>query len=136
MAIIATIAAIAVPIISDFTERARIARTIADVKVIESEIAVFEAQNGRLPAALAEINRGVTRDAWGRPYEYLNFAGLGPSDNNRIRKDHNLHPLNSTYDLYSRGQDGDSRAALTARASRDDIIRANDGGYVGLAANY
>jgi general secretion pathway protein G len=77
MAIIATISAIAVPIISDFTEHARIARTIADIKVIESEIAVFEAQNGRLPANLAEINRSATRDAWGRPYEYLNFAGLG-----------------------------------------------------------
>jgi general secretion pathway protein G len=136
MAIIATISAIAVPIISDFTERARIARTIADIKVIESEIAVFDAQNGRLPTTLAEINRSATRDAWGRPYEYLSFAGLGPSEKNGIRKDHNLHPLNSTYDLYSKGQDGDSKAPLTAKASRDDIIRANDGGYVGLAANY
>jgi general secretion pathway protein G len=136
MAIIATISAIVVPIISDFRERARIARTIADIKVLESEIAMFEMQNGRLPADLAEINRTATRDGWGRPYEYLSFAGLGPSDKNRIRKDHNLHPLNSTYDLYSKGQDGDSKSPLTAKASRDDVIRANDGGYVGLAANY
>jgi general secretion pathway protein G len=136
MAILATLSAIVVPIISDFRERARIARVIADIKVLESEIAVFEAQNGRLPATLTEIRRDGLHDAWGRPYEYLNFAGLAPRDRNRIRKDHNLHPLNSTYDLYSKGADGNSQAALTATTSRDDIIRANDGGYVGLASNY
>jgi general secretion pathway protein G len=138
MAIIATLSAIAIPLISDVRERARIARVIADIKVIESEIAVFEAVNARLPADLAEINRGSTRDAWGNPYEYLNFAALGPKDKskNKVRKDHNLHPLNSTYDLYSKGADGDSQAPLTAKASRDDIIRANDGGYVGLASSY
>jgi general secretion pathway protein G len=136
LAIIATIAAIAVPIISDFTERVRIARAIADIKVIESEIAVFEGQNGRLPANLAEINRGATRDAWGRPYEYLNFAATAPKDKSKIRKDLSLVPLNSTYDLYSKGADGESAPPLTAKASLDDIIRANDGGYVGLAASY
>ena len=34
------------------------------------------------------------------------------------------------------GKDGDSKAPLTAQASRDDIIRANDGGYIGLASGY
>ena len=32
------------------------------------------------------------------------------------------------------GKDGDSKSPLTAKASRDDIIRANDGGYIGLAS--
>lgn len=140
MAIIATLAAIAVPIISDFTERARVASAIADIKILESEIAVFEALNGRLPTDLAEIGRGAIRDAWGNAYEYLNFADLdtkgGGKDKAKVRKDHNLHPLNSTYDLYSKGRDGQSHAPLTAQASRDDIIRANDGGYIGLASNY
>ena len=138
MAIIATLAAIAVPIIADVTERARVARAIADIKILESEIAVFEVLNGRLPADLAEIGRGGTRDAWGNAYEYLNFAALDTNgkDKGKVRKDHNLHPLNSTYDLYSKGRDGESQAPLTAHASRDDIIRANDGGYVGLASNY
>lgn len=140
MAIIATLAAIAVPIIADVTERARVARVIADIKILESEIAVFEALNGQLPADLAEIGRGATRDAWGNAYEYLNFAALDTKgkgkDKGKVRKDHNLHPLNSTYDLYSKGRDGQSQAPLTAHASRDDIIRANDGGYIGLASNY
>ena len=52
------------------------------------------------------------------------------------RKDRFLHPLNSTYDLYSVGKDGKTVAALTAKASKDDIIRANDGGFIGLAVKY
>jgi general secretion pathway protein G len=44
--------------------------------------------------------------------------------------------LNSTYDLYSKRKDGQSSSPLTAKASRDDIIRANDGGYIGLASAY
>ena len=64
----------------------------------------------------------------------MNFADAGKKA--KQRKDHSLHPLNSTYDLYSMGKDGDSKAPLTAQASRDDIIRANDGGYIGLASGY
>jgi hypothetical protein len=29
-----------------------------------------------------------------------------------------------------------SQAPLTANTSKDDIIRANDGGFIGLAATY
>lgn len=134
LAIVGTLAAIAVPVIGDVLASSRVIRAIADIKIIESEIAVFEAKNGRLPTSLAEMGRGATRDAWGHAYEYLDFAAATNRD--RVRKDRNLHPLNSTYDLYSKGRDGASQAALTAQASRDDIIRANDGGYVGLASNY
>ena len=34
------------------------------------------------------------------------------------------------------GKDGKSRTPLTAKASRDDIVRAGDGAYVGLASAY
>jgi general secretion pathway protein G len=52
------------------------------------------------------------------------------------RKDRNLVPINTDYDLYSMGADGKSVPPLTAMASRDDIIRANDGQYIGLASRY
>jgi general secretion pathway protein G len=45
-------------------------------------------------------------------------------------------PLNSTFDLYSKGRDGQSQPPLTATASQDDIVRATDGNYVGLASRY
>jgi general secretion pathway protein G len=53
-----------------------------------------------------------------------------------VREDKNLHPLNSDLDLYSIGPDGKTNLPLTAKASHDDIIRANDGGYFGVASNY
>jgi general secretion pathway protein G len=45
-------------------------------------------------------------------------------------------PINSDYDLYSVGKDGVSSGPLTAGPSRDDVIRANDGGFFGLARDY
>lgn len=133
LAIIATLATIAIPLYANVHERARVAVAIADIRILDSEIGVFEAAKGRLPISLAEIGRGTLEDPWGNPYEYLEFAAGPPG---HIRKDHSLHPLNSTYDLYSKGKDGQSQAPLTASASRDDIIRANDGGYIGPASGY
>lgn len=133
LAIIGTLASIATPLYVDVQERARVARAIAEIRILDSEIAAFEGVNGRLPDSLAEMGRGALEDPWGNPYEFLNFETGGKG---KMRKDHSLHPLNSTYDLYSLGKDGQSQAPLTATASRDDIIRANDGGYIGLAAGY
>ena len=59
------------------------------------------------------------------------FVGKG-----KMRKDRFLNPLNSDFDLYSMGPDGQSRSPLVAKASRDDVIRANDGQYFGRAAYY
>jgi len=45
-------------------------------------------------------------------------------------------PLNTDYDLYSQGPDGQSVSPLTAAKSRDDIIRANNGDFIGTAEDY
>ena len=116
------------------TDGAQRAKAIADITILDAEIGMFEFTNGRLPIDLAEIGRAALKDPWDNPYEYLNFAA--DPGNGKVRKDHSLHPLNSTYDLYSKGKDGDSASPLTAQTSQDDIIRANDGGYIGLASGY
>ena len=134
VAIIATLTTIAVPLYRGMTEGALRAKAIADITILDAEIGMFEFTNSRLPVDLAEMNRAGLMDPWGNPYEYLNFADAGKKA--KQRKDHSLHPLNSTYDLYSKGKDGDSKAPLTAQASRDDIIRANDGAFIGLASDY
>ena len=134
VALIATLSAISVPLYADMTESARIAKAVGDITILDAEIGMFEFTNRRLPVDLAEIGRAALKDPWDNPYEYLNFADAGKKA--KARKDHSLHPLNSTYDLYSKGKDGDSNAPLTAQASRDDIIRANDGGFIGLASEY
>ena len=138
MAIISTLAGIAVPLYLDATERARTIKAVADIRVLEGELGVFEINNGWLPANLGEIGRGTLRDPWDNGYEYLNYSTLdkGGKDKERMRKDRFLKPLNSTYDLYSKGKDGESKASLSARESRDDVVRANDGAYIGLASAY
>ena len=136
MAILSTLAGIAVPLYFDTTERARIIKAVADIRVLEGELGVFEVTNGGLPDSLDEIGRGTLRDPWGKGYEFLNFSTLGNRGRGRMRKDRFLVPLNSTYDLYSQGKDGQSQAPLSARASRDDVVRANDGAYLGLASDY
>ena len=89
-----------------------------------------------LPVSLNDINRGGILDPWGRTYEYLNFAAAGPSWKGKARKEFGVVPLNTDYDLYSLGKDGNSATPLTASMSRDDVIRANNGGYIGLASDY
>lgn len=133
LAVVATLATIALLYYIDVTEQARVARAVADITIVGSDIDTFELTNDRLPNDLAEVGRASLRDPWGNPYVYLNFATTPVGQR---RKDHNLVPLNSTFDLYSKGKDGQSQPALTAADSRDDIVRANDGNYIGLASRY
>ncbi len=89
--------------------------------------------NDIYPNSLTDVNMNLVLDPWGLAYEYLNLAGapLG-----QMRKDQALVPINSDYDLYSKGLDGASVAPLTAAASRDDIVRANNGSFIGIASDY
>ncbi len=67
---------------------------------------------------------------------YAAQGGGGNASKGKPRKDRLLHPINSDYDLYSMGKDGESVEPLTAKKSHDDVIRANDGSFVGLAAEF
>ncbi|MDH5805652.1 MAG: prepilin-type cleavage/methylation domain-containing protein, partial [Gemmatimonadota bacterium] len=92
--------------------------------------------NDRLPNDLAEIGRSGITDPWGNEYEYVNFEYVTGSTRQSTwarvaRKDRFLVPLNTYYDLFSTGFDGETRAPLQAPVSQDDVVRASDGGYVG-----
>ena len=54
----------------------------------------------------------------------------------QARKDRALVPINSDFDLFSTGRDGQSMGPLTAPSSQDDIVRASDGAFVGLGRDY
>lgn len=116
-------------------ERIMYMTAVSDIGHLQVEIGRFGLDNNnQLPATLADIGRGGMLDPWGRPYCYLSFSGLHGSG--QMRKDHNLVPLNSDFDLYSMGPDGATQAPLTPKVSHDDIIRANDGRYIGWAKDY
>ncbi|MBX3236415.1 MAG: prepilin-type N-terminal cleavage/methylation domain-containing protein [Nitrospiraceae bacterium] len=211
VAIIGTLAGLAVPAYVGYLDKARIARCIAEIRYIERAVDAYEAANETLPDTLAEAGAGGMVDPWGNPYEYLNIAalalpgngggngagggnaggnggggaggaggggnaggngggagaggngagggngggnkggawhwllpdeayaaanGTGNVDRGKPRKDRFLHPINSDYDLYSIGKDGESVEPLTAKKSHDDVIRANDGKFVGLATEF
>jgi hypothetical protein len=128
--IIGVLASMALPQYQKALDLARVAKAIGDISAISLELSSLDS----LPTSLAAVNRATYNDPWDRPYVYLKLEGS--KSNGKARKDHFLVPLNSDFDLYSVGKDGASSPALTAKASADDVIRANNGGFIGLAERY
>lgn len=133
-AVAGLIAAIAIPSYTSYVQRARLSVAIADITRIALAIQKYDVQNAALPPDLAAVGCGNMLDPWGQHYFYLSFEGL--KGHGGQRKDKNLVPINTFYDLYSAGPDGKTKGPLTARDSRDDIIRANDGVFIGPASDY
>ena len=134
MAMMITLAAMGIPAFADALDVAYVGRAIGDIRTLQTEITRYEVQLGKLPDTLQDVGVTDKLDPWGNPYEYLNFDNV--QGQGQKRKDKFQVPLNSTYDLYSKGKDGASASALTANSSQDDIVRANDGAYVGLGSQY
>jgi len=141
VAIIGTLAAIAVPVYYVYIEKAKIAKASADIRIMEKEIIGFQLISedrqddgtSGLPDSLADIGRGDFHDPWGNPYQYANHDNIPKGAR---RKYKSTVPLNTDFDLYSMGPDGMTAAPITAKAGYDDIIRAGDGEYVGPASEY
>lgn len=135
--IIGVLAGLGIPQLQAAIERAKVARAIGEINTIQWDLMALEAQNQPLPASLAGIGRGGMRDPWGYPYQYYPFpVRRGNGHPPGARMDRFLVPLNSTFDLYSVGPDGQTAPPLTARQSLDDIVRANDGGFIGQARDF
>jgi general secretion pathway protein G len=133
MGIIGIAASLAYPSYLKYFDNLDTATVEADFQTIDQKMALYFASYGTYPPDLAAIGMDKN-DPWGEPYQYLNMALA--DGNGAKRKDHNQVPINSDYDLYSKGPDGKSASPLTAAISQDDIIRANNGGYIGVASDY
>jgi general secretion pathway protein G len=133
--VIAALGAIALPQFAGYRLQAQIAKCIADLRTLDTSVQLYKISNGALPNSLSQVPSGNIQDAWGRPYQYLRIEGNAKATG-AARKDRFLVPINSDFDLYSMGPDGKSSGPLTAKASEDDIIRANDGRYLGRASDY
>jgi len=134
LAIIVVLASIGNISYQGYTDTINNASAISHINALSIVIDDYKSSNGQYPSNLTEINNETLLDPWGHPYQYLNIAEA--KGRGKVRKDHNLVPLNTDYDLYSMGKDGRSVSPLTAKASRDDIVRANNGGFVGLGSSY
>lgn len=133
-ALIATLSAIVVPSLMDARERARITEASTTIAAISLDLQRYRDLNGRYPDSLAEAGLGGQQDPWGGEYRYLVIEGKDGVAS--LRKDRFLVPLNSDYDLYSMGPDGQTEPNLNKPVSADDILRANNGIFVGLAAEF
>jgi general secretion pathway protein G len=131
MTIVGLLSAFALPKFDAVRDQAKIARAIGDIHALQTDLTTADT----LPDDLSVIGRANLLDPWGRPYVYNKFP-----PNRRVppgaRRDRYMVPINSTFAVYSLGEDGRSSAPLQAGPSRDDIVRGNDGGFIGLATKF
>jgi len=125
VAIIMIIMALAVPTFGKIKNQAKISRCMSEIRGLEREIAAYATEKGSYPPGLADINRGELRDPWGTLYSYS-----APT-----REDVGVR-INTDYDLYSKGENGTNAPSINDALSDDDVIRGDDGAYVGLAIKY
>jgi len=135
VSILGILAAIAIPSYLRYLENSKETTAISDIQSIAYKLKGYMMEDpSALPDNLVTINLPLT-DPWGNSYRYLRLYGR-PGNLPQARRDHNLVPINSDFDLYSMGPDGQSVKPLTGGPSRDDIVRANDGAFVGKASAY
>jgi len=128
------LAAIAFPAYLSAVQRAKVSKATADIVEMAAVISRYVSENDGPPPDLAAVAYEGMLDPWGRPYVYQSFTGL--KGKGKMRKDKSLNPLNTQYDLYSMGADGDTRLPLPPKVSQDDVILAFDGSYIGLASEF
>ena len=133
VAFIAFLLTIALPSYQNYQVKVDLGKAINDIEIISLTIKNDLIDTGSLPDSLSSIGMDGLTDPWGNPYEYINHDTAPPGHR---RKDKNLVPINNDFDLYSVGEDGVSSPPLTSSRSHDDIIRANNGSWIGKAEDY
>lgn len=135
IAVIAILAAVGMQSYSSYIDRAKVAQAVSDIGGMQVKIEQFALNNEyRYPDSLDEVGFGGKLDPWKRPYVYVNLnskAGKGDS-----RRDKHYNPINTDFDLYSIGKDGLTHRSLAQPESQDDVVRALDGKFIGLAKDF
>lgn len=137
VAIIGILFSIAVPAYENYQDERNYNQARQDIISIQKSIDWYYVEFNKFPTSLRDIGLQDLRDPWDEPYYYMKVAGFAKSSaTSKVRKDKKLKPVNSDYDLYSAGKDGATKPAFTAKASWDDIVRCNNGEYLGYARDY
>lgn len=132
----AVVSILAIGQYTQYIDRSRNAAAQADIVLMETMILRYQSDHdGALPDSLAQIGRGALLDPWQRPYHYTRLAGVKGSKGS-ARKDKRLNPLNTDYDLFSAGKNGVFKSQVSQKDSLDDVIRARDGAYIGVARDF
>jgi len=133
MALVAMLASITLPALTGYVARARDNRAIGDIGRISVELYRWRTANGGVfPDSLDDTNIEVPLDPWGNAYHYVNAETAGAG---ALRTNADGNASNNDFDLYSDGADGDSATSLVDDTSADDIVRTNNGAYIGKAGD-
>jgi general secretion pathway protein G len=131
--LIGVLTAVALPFYAGYQKRVHVHQAIIDIAAMSAVASNYWNDNRAYPNSLADIGFAGKLDPWGNPYVYYNIDANGRG---LARKDHALNPLNTDFDLYSSGADGQSTPQITQNLSLDDVIRASNGAFVGLASDF
>lgn len=130
---VGVLAAVAMPSYQKYIDRGRMLQAKVDIAAVGAIASNYWNDAREYPSSLADIGLAGKLDPWGRPYVYYNVDANGRG---HARKDHALNPINTDFDLYSLGPDGVSKPQITQKDSIDDVIRASNGKFVGVAADF
>lgn len=133
LALAAVLLVVALPAYMSYRETLRQRVAAQDIAAMGAVIQQSWEDAHAYPANLAAVQLATRKDPWGRAYVYYNVDANGRGG---ARKDHALNPINTDFDLYSLGPDGVSASQVTQKDSLDDVIRANNGAFVGRAADF
>jgi len=139
LALLATLAGIAMASYSSYKLTSQNHAAVRDILEISTAIERYHLAHKAWPVSLADVKYDKKLDPWGNNYIYeqippiLEKVAIGGT---KLRQDANLKPINTFYDLYSKGADGETTNNISVPISHDDIIRARDGEFIGLAEDY
>jgi general secretion pathway protein G len=135
LTIVAILASIAMNSFSAFQNNAKTVRCVAEIREFERIANDHAIEKGAYPADYAELATYVGRelvDPWGQRYVYLRYE----NDDAAMRYFALGVPLNTDFDLYSKGLNTISDLFVQDPISADDIFRARNGGFVGVPSSY
>jgi general secretion pathway protein G len=127
------IAVVGLPSLNAYVNHGRAVIAIGDIGNLSGLLYRWQLNTRAFPETLAEAGLDGRLDPWGHPYRYLKIDNAQPADR---RLDRNLRPINTDFDVYSVGPDGETQAEIMAAPARDDVIRGNNGRFIGVAGDY
>lgn len=133
LGLVAVLLVVALPSYQSYREKVRQHTAVTEITQMAATVKLRWQDERAYPASLEAANLGRPLDPWGRPYVYYNVEANGRGG---ARKDKALNPINTDFDLYSLGPDGVSKSQVTQRDSLDDVLRAGNGSFVGVAADF
>jgi general secretion pathway protein G len=110
--------AVALPGVTSYVDQARANRAINDLSTTAIRIHKWRTRTGEFPESLAEAGIAIPNDPWGRPYIYRRLTDADPT----VARSHRARgKLNSDFDLYSVGPDGETATSCVQETALSSV---------------